>query len=90
MKAILGVNFTVYLILGLDGIQNVFTRSRFQNILQNLHFANNDTAEDTDKAYKVPPPKTPFNNTFMETVSDCTTKQCLQLKPIKYGAKLFD
>ena len=39
--------------IGNAGIQNVFTCSHFQHILQNLHFTN--SAGHTDKAHKVLP-----------------------------------
>ena len=69
MKAFLGINFVMAIIklpsishywdwnntIGNTGIQNAFSRSRFQNILQNIHFASNITAERADKAYKVRP-----------------------------------
>ena len=35
---------------GNTSIQNAFSCTRFQNILQNLHFANNITADHADKA----------------------------------------
>ena len=63
MKAFLGINFIMginklpYLedywstdkCLGNEKIQNVMTRKRFQPILQNLHFYNNDKDDKTDK-----------------------------------------
>ena len=35
--------------IGNEKIQNVKTRTRFQSILQNLHFSNNDNDDKTDK-----------------------------------------
>ena len=35
--------------LGNDGIKNVMTRQRFRDILQNLHFANNEKDDKSDK-----------------------------------------
>ena len=63
MKAFLGINFIMginklpYLedywstdkCLENEKIQNVMTRKRFQPILQNLHFYNNDKDDKTDK-----------------------------------------
>ena len=38
-----------------EEIQNVMARTRFQSILKNLHFANNDNDDKTDKSYKICP-----------------------------------
>ena len=35
--------------IGNDGIKNVMTCQRFQDILQNLHFANNEKDDKSDK-----------------------------------------
>ena len=35
------------------GIQNIFTRARYQEALQHLHFANNRKQDKTDKAIKL-------------------------------------
>ena len=67
MKAFLGINFIMdinklpsledYLstdkCIGNEKIQNVMTRARFQSILQNLHFSNNDNGNKADKSYKI-------------------------------------
>ena len=39
--------------IGNEKIQNVMTRARFQSILQNLHFSNNDNGNKADKSYKI-------------------------------------
>ena len=36
-----------------DGVRNAMIRNRFINILQNLHFTDNQTADKSDKAYKM-------------------------------------
>ena len=36
-----------------DGVRSTMTRNRFMNILQNLHFTDNQTADKSDKAYKM-------------------------------------
>ena len=36
-----------------DGLRNAITWNRFMNILQNLHFTDNQTADKSDKAYKI-------------------------------------
>ena len=35
------------------GIQNIFTRTRYQEVLQNLHFADNTKQEKRDKGSKI-------------------------------------
>ena len=42
-------NYWVVNYTGNDGIKNVMTRQKFQDILQNLHFGNNDYDEKSDK-----------------------------------------
>ena len=62
MKAFLGINFmmginklpslegywSTDICIGNGKIQNVMTRTRFQSILQNLHFSNNNSNNKTD------------------------------------------
>ena len=88
--------------IGNNGIQNTFSRNRFQNILQNLLF--NYTADHADNTYKVRPVIESFNNAFMDAFLDdvdqsidehmtkikgrSSTRQYLQLRPIKWGFKL--
>jgi len=69
MKAFIGVNYFMALnplpniqlywdgnhFIGNVGIQNIFTRSRFQEILQNLHFSDNSNQDESDKGYKIRP-----------------------------------
>lgn len=85
------------------GIQNAFSQTRFQNILQNLHFANNTPADHADKAYKVRPLIDHFNNAFMdaftvdvnqsinehmtEFLRHSSMRRYLQLKIRKWGFK---
>ena len=38
---------------GNNGIQNIFTRGRYQDILQNLHFADNSKQDQTNRGYKI-------------------------------------
>ena len=51
-----------------EKIQNVMTRTRFQSILQNLHFSNNDNGDKTDKSYKVRIEH--LNKVFAESLSN--------------------
>ena len=36
-----------------DGLRNAMTRNRFMNLLQSLHFTDNQPADKSDKAYKL-------------------------------------
>ena len=36
-----------------DGLRNAMTRNRFMNLLQSLLFTDNQTADKSDKAYKI-------------------------------------
>ena len=39
--------------MGSQAIQNLIASTRFQAILQNLHFTNNQKKDDSDKRFKV-------------------------------------
>ena len=85
--------------VGKEGIRNVMSRSKFKEILQNLHFSDNTMDDKSDKGYKVRSLINHFNQSFSECVSDdCTQsidehmakftgrssmKQYVQNKPIK-------
>ena len=51
-------------------IQNVMTRTRFQSILQNLQFSNNNNDGKIDKSYKIRPVIEHLNKVFAETLSN--------------------
>ena len=84
MKVCLGVNYIIAInklpsishywdwnnTIEKTGIQNAFSPKHFQNILNNLHFANRITADHANKAYKVRLLTDHFNNEFMEVFSD--------------------
>ena len=53
-----------------DGVRNAMTRNRFMNILQNLDFADNQTADKSDKAYKMHVVINHLNKTFQDAMSD--------------------
>ena len=67
IKAFLGVIFNMTIVklrsminywdsdsfIGNNGIKSMMTRQRFQDIIQNLHFCNNRTADVSDKGYKI-------------------------------------
>ena len=44
------------------------TRTKFQFILQNLHFSNNDNDDKTDKSYKICPVNKYLNKVFAESL----------------------
>ena len=46
------------------------TRTRFQSILQNLYFSNNDNDDKTDKPYKIRPVIEHLNKVFTESLSN--------------------
>ena len=78
------------------------TRNRFVNILQNLNFTDNQTAEKSDKVYKMRI-FINLNKSFQEEMSDAerqsidehmskfksriSGKQYMKSKPIKWGFK---
>ena len=69
MEALIGVNYVMAVnqlpsikmywdcdqFIGNVGIQNIFTRTRYQEVLHNLHFAHNTEQDKTDKGYKIRP-----------------------------------
>ena len=55
---------------GNEGIRNVMSRTRFEQILQNLHFADNQKEEKIDKAYKVSSVISHFKDSFLACVSN--------------------
>ena len=56
--------------IGNEKIQNVMTRTRFQFILRNFHFSNNDNDIETCKSYKIRPVIEPLNKVFAESLSN--------------------
>ena len=52
------------------GVRNTMTRNRFVNILQNLHFNDNETADKSDKAYKMRNVINHLNAAFQHVMSD--------------------
>ena len=53
-----------------EGIKNVMTRDRFMKTLQNIHFTDNQTADKSDKAYKVRVVIRHLNKAFQAAMSD--------------------
>ena len=56
--------------IGINVIQNIFARNRYQEILQNLHFADNSKQNQTSKGYKILPTNDHFNELFQESYSN--------------------
>ena len=86
-----------------DGVRKAMTRNRFMNILQNLHFTDNQTADKSDKAYKMRIVINHLNKAFQDAISDAerqsvdeymtkfkgrmSCKQYMKNNPIKWGFK---
>lgn len=117
LRAFLGINFMMSIsklpnlksywnvdtYIGNEGIRNSMTRDRFMKILQNIHFADNQTADKSDKAYKLRYIINHLNEAFQEAMSDAdkqsidehmtkfkgrmSCKQYMKNKPIKWGFK---
>ena len=82
---------------------DVISRDRFIKILQNVHFANNQTADKFDKAYEIRVVIRHLNKAFQAVISDAerqsvnehmtkfegqmSCKQCMKNKPTKWGFK---
>ena len=39
--------------IGNTDVENIFTKGRYQEIMQNLHFADNSKQDQTNKSYKI-------------------------------------
>ena len=91
--------------IGNQALRDVMTKSRFKEILQNVHFSNNDTADKVDKGNKVRPLINHFNEAFQTAMSNSSIqsidehmiklkgrssmKQYIKSKPIKWGFKFW-
>ena len=78
-------------------------RTRYQEVLQNVHFANNKKQEKTEKDYKIRPIIDRLNESFSAVFSNepeqsihgymtkfkgfSTMRQYLMIKPIKWRFK---
>ena len=117
MKAFLGMNSIMSInklptmeqywstdrFIGNQALRDVMTKSRFKEILQNIHFSNNDTVDKVDKGNKVRPLINHFNEAFQSAMSNSSMqsidehmikfkgrsqmKQYIKSKPIKWGFK---
>ena len=56
--------------LSSDSVRNTMTRNLFMNTLQNLHFTDNQTADNSDKTYKMFIVINHLNKGFQEAMSD--------------------
>ena len=53
-----------------EGVRNAITGDRFMKILQNINFADNQTAAKSDKAYKIRLVIRHLNKAFQAAMSD--------------------
>ena len=97
LKAYLAINFVMAInklptigeywrvdnLVGNDSIQNTIIRSRFCEILQNLHFADNRKDDKTDKAFKMRPVIDHLNSKFADVLSN-DTKQRIDEHMVKF------
>ena len=56
--------------LSSDSVRNTMARNLFMNTLQNLHFTDNQTADNSDKTYKMFIVINHLNKGFQEAMSD--------------------
>ena len=91
--------------IGNEGIRNVMARSRFEDIIRNLHFSDNTKDGKSDKGYKVRSLINHFNQIFSNSVSNddsqsidermvkfkdrSNMKQYVKSKPIKWCFKFW-
>ena len=78
-----------------------YDKNKFQSILHNLHFSNNENDNKTDKSYKIRPVIEHLNKVFDESLSNSllqsvdkpmckskgrsSMKQYIKYKPIKWN-----
>ena len=72
--------------VGNEAIRNLMTCKRFEDILRNLHFANNDTSNKTDCGYKIRPIINHLNEVFRSALSD-SKKQSIDEHMTKFKGK---
>ena len=53
-----------------DGVRSAMTRNRFMNVLQNLHFTDNQTDNEFVKAYKVHIDTNYLNKAFQDAMTE--------------------
>lgn len=69
---------------GVPFVYNIMSRSRFEQIIQNLHFVDNeDQSQATDKAYKIRPVVQHFNCSFQKAMNN-SKKQTIGERVIKF------
>ena len=56
--------------IGNQGLRNVMTKSKFKEILCNMHFSDNDTADSNDKGNKVRPLIDHFKEAFQNAMEN--------------------
>ena len=89
------VDWDCHLFLGNDCIQNVFMRTRHQEVLQNIHFADNTKQEKKTKVtwmshfkqYFSNYPKQSIDENLIEFKGHPSMCEYLKIKPLKWGFK---
>ena len=113
IRAFLGINYVISILklsnvkffwsfgsyLSSDSVRNTMTRNLFMNTLQNLHFTDNQTADSSDRTYKMFIVINHLNKGFQEAMSDAerqsmmntwgrmSCRQYMKSKPIKWSFK---
>ena len=70
-----------------DGVRNAMKRSRFMNILQSLHVTDNQTADKSDKAYKMRIAINHLNKAFQDAMSDAE-RQSIDEHMAKFNGRM--
>ena len=88
--------------IGSNDMENIFTKGRYQEIMQNLHFADNSKKDQTNKSCKICSTIDHLNKAFQSysnepkrSIDEHITKfkrrssmrQYLKMKPIQWGFK---
>ena len=89
--------------IGNQGLRDVMTKSRFKELLHNIYFSDNDTADSNDKGNKFRRLVDHFNEAFQNAVANSpnqsidehmikfkgrsSMKQYIKSKPVKWGFK---
>jgi len=91
--------------MGIEFVQKLMPRQRFEEILRNLHFTDNENANLEDRAYKIRSIINHFNESFQKRLpptrnqsidehmvtfkGHSVMKQYMPKKPIKWGFKFW-
>ena len=88
--------------IGNNDMENIFTKGRYQEIMQNLHFADNSKKDQTNKSCKICSTVDHLNKAFQSYSNEpkrstdehitkfkrrSSMRQYLKMKPIQWGFK---